>query len=967
MHFDSPEGSPGGTLRIFGRNLQLPGATARVRLIAQGTTTAYEATIDPSRSDAYKLSLKLPTTLKAGTVYNVLVTNGLGGGLGEKQVELPLTAISSGDDYFQLGVGWAAKLDFYRNVYNVKTDPRLSVKAVGNGQANDQAAIQQAIDRAAADGGGVVYLPAGTYKLLYTYFEYLRMRNRVVIQGAGKDQTIIKYGYETQVSHLGIYWPEVVRQAGLADLSFLNVDETGSEMLSSSRGKGTEIFLQRVRLDLKKSDWLWLAGSDKLVIANTDLSQGVDSKFRYLGPLQLNECSNFVIRDNTFNYAVDGLNLNDTHEGIFENNRVYRDGSARYPSTVVNHVLIVNFARNLAVVNNEFRVLNGPAQNSNDGETIISEGGGGDRVDEETGTVSGATATTLQDQSKNWGAFRRQPVVAIVSGKGMGQWRRITSRSGSTLQLDRAWDVIPGSGSNYAVFNWSAQNWLIQNNRMEGNHRGITIYHASTSQMAIVNNTLLNSGSIDLTPIQQESNGRQQFNPIYNNQIIGNSVSNTNGSNGVFIGVHSVQHAQTRTFGTSVIGLEVRGNTVRALTPNTPAVVDAEFPEGFLNYLEYHQLAFFEDEQIPAILGSIFENNRAVNCANGIYLNSGSYNTLVCNLTLENSLKLMKDDVLERVTHASVGTTSCAKVTSTPPVNKPPQPPASTGMTGQVGVPFSATLAVFTDPDGGTLTYGLSALPVGLNFAPSSRVITGTPTGAGTFILTYSATDDQGATGSVSLTLTISPAPAPAVTGNFEGFLDKLECGSIRGWVWDRNKPNASFTVEFYLETGTPTITTVIGRAEANIYRTDLKDAGKGNGVHAYNFAPPSTLPNGAMVQARILGSTYLLKGSPKAYVCATARKARESAEEEAELIVRLLGNPVTNNLVEIEVSGVEGQPLQLQLSDGQGRMISEHQLERAGVVDRQRFSVSNQVTGLLWLRVSTPTQYKALKVLKTD
>ncbi len=53
-------------------------------------------------------------------------------------------------------------------MYTIKTDPRLSLKATGDGHANDRAAIQAAIDRAQADGGGVVYLPAGTYKIVYS-------------------------------------------------------------------------------------------------------------------------------------------------------------------------------------------------------------------------------------------------------------------------------------------------------------------------------------------------------------------------------------------------------------------------------------------------------------------------------------------------------------------------------------------------------------------------------------------------------------------------------------------------------------------------------------------------------------------------------------------------------------------------------------------------------------------------------
>ncbi|MBC8082985.1 MAG: T9SS type A sorting domain-containing protein, partial [Hymenobacter sp.] len=126
------------------------------------------------------------------------------------------------------------------------------------------------------------------------------------------------------------------------------------------------------------------------------------------------------------------------------------------------------------------------------------------------------------------------------------------------------------------------------------------------------------------------------------------------------------------TFGTSVIGLEVRRNTVTAHTPNTPAIVDDVYPEGYLNYLEFHHGGTnYRDEQIPVVLGSIFQNNTAINCDNALYLNSGSYNTVVCDLRLLNSANSIKDDRITGVNHASVGTVSCA---NTPP---PPPPPVT--------------------------------------------------------------------------------------------------------------------------------------------------------------------------------------------------------------------------------------------------------------------------------------------------
>lgn len=63
-------------------------------------------------------------------------------------------------------------------VYNVKTAP---YGAVGNGVADDTTAIQAAINAANTAGGGVVYLPAGTYKISSA----LTLHNRITIRGDG--------------------------------------------------------------------------------------------------------------------------------------------------------------------------------------------------------------------------------------------------------------------------------------------------------------------------------------------------------------------------------------------------------------------------------------------------------------------------------------------------------------------------------------------------------------------------------------------------------------------------------------------------------------------------------------------------------------------------------------------------------------------------------------------------------------
>lgn len=302
---------------------------------------------------------------------------------------------------------------------------------------------------------------------------------------------------------------------------------------------------------------------------------------------------------------------------------------------------------------------------------------------------------------------------------------------------------------------------------------------------------------------------------------------------------------------------------------------------------------------------------------------------------------------------------------SGPVGNKPPQPPTPTvliaPLVAQVGVPFSGTLVAFTDPDGDLLTYALNGLPGGLSIDANTRVISGIPTESGTYHLAYSASDGH-QTNSVSFPLTVNPASTTTVTGSFEGYLDKLDCGGIRGWVWDRNKPNTPLTVEFYLEPSPGTIT-VLGSTLANISRQDLKDAGKGNGAHAYNFTPPGSVTNGTQVLARVLGSNFVLKGSPKAYQCNAP--ARLSAEGPPELQVTVLGNPVGRDQVEVEIRGAEGKPLQVLLTDLQGRMVHEKSIEKARAIERQTLSIGNQPAGIRLLQVRSGGRAFTLKIVK--
>ena len=89
------------------------------------------------------------------------------------------------------------------SVYTTAPDePRaVTVRGVGDGRADDSAAIQQAIDAAASrGGGGIVFLPAGTYRISRTLFLWPGVR----IFGIGEKRPVIELGANTPGFQSGV-------------------------------------------------------------------------------------------------------------------------------------------------------------------------------------------------------------------------------------------------------------------------------------------------------------------------------------------------------------------------------------------------------------------------------------------------------------------------------------------------------------------------------------------------------------------------------------------------------------------------------------------------------------------------------------------------------------------------------------------------------------------------------------------
>ncbi|MBD2701804.1 hypothetical protein IC229_14225 [Spirosoma sp. BT702] len=106
--------------------------------------------------------------------------------------------------------------------------------------------------------------------------------------------------------------------------------------------------------------------------------------------------------------------------------------------------------------------------------------------------------------------------------------------------------------------------------------------------------------------------------------------------------------------------------------------------------------------------------------------------------------------------------------------------------------------------------------------------------------------------------------------------------------------------------------------------------------------------------------------GSQRVYGVEPGQGAREGVNENVSALqVTVLGNPVQGSEVGVEVRGAEGQPLQFQLTDVTGRLLSTKTVEIAGYVEQQRLSLGGVPAGSLLLQVSTLNQQQTVRVIK--
>jgi parallel beta-helix repeat protein len=488
---------------------------------------------------------------------------------------------------------------------------------------DDTGAIQSALDRAAAEGGGIVSLPAGQYAITRT----LHIKPGVFLRGEGaKASSIIvspimpfKAGsgggagpYPREMPPM--IWMET--QSAVIDLNLVGGPGAASAIYVATRDRNsvsvdvsvlrTSIATPERVFGVDLSDYggnqdlygVWVASPSR----NFTLAQ---CRFKCGQPLLMDMAraghSGATITDNSFEVfprqGTDNVLLRGINHAVIEDNDFI--GGAR----------ALNFeqgAHNCWIFNNRVTDVGGWA---NSGESFMSLYG--DALWD--GACQAASADTIQAQGAKWSAGefvdRADSIYVFVKlGKGFGQLRKVTANTADTVTLDAPWEIVPDSTSRFAVLPLTYHNLYINDQTVNCDGRCEFAYGSLVA--CVISG--LNSRESEGISATAYGGGLVAFNDISYNRLIGLS------------GIRVQQGGEDK----APVGL--LGNTIRY----NEVMQFRDYPlNQYENYWASHGQPAGESSGIHVSGGSfnIVEDNYVTKGAIGVRIDGGSDNVVTRN------------------------------------------------------------------------------------------------------------------------------------------------------------------------------------------------------------------------------------------------------------------------------------------------------------------------------------------------
>lgn len=454
--------TPGGQFRVCGRNMLGDPAAVRVRLSGiQGVEAAV------GKAEPFALTAVLPAGTKPGE-YKLQVHNGWGG-----------------------DAGWSDPVPFVveqskpwpQTIFNV-----VDFGAVGDGIADDTAAVQAALAKAQVNGGGIVFFPLGRYEIRDT----LTMPRFTVLRGEKRER-------------VELLWPDMPKRVvlvkgtnsfGLEDISLAARNYADGIMSDDGRQPDAgNVFLRRVRVRAMRYEGLmdnaeaYRRLCESVAHETKDCAEVEGSITVQFGGenVEITDCDLYgsgrsvvlasvrggrVTGNQIYNGRLGWYCISGPDGVIFENNDII---GADLSSTggSLNTFCDWRSCQDLYFANNRLKTIFAHHR-----EAITSDGGGGSHA----GPVESATGTELvlsetrcvyrvnkEGESHPGGAelwlkeSRPGMGVYILKGRGAGQWRRVIGQQGRTVEIDRPWIVNPDETSLVSIAT-RQENYLVVDN-----------------------------------------------------------------------------------------------------------------------------------------------------------------------------------------------------------------------------------------------------------------------------------------------------------------------------------------------------------------------------------------------------------------------------------------------------------------------------------------------------------------------
>jgi hypothetical protein len=494
--------SPGGRFRLCGRNMLGDAKAFRVRL-----TGPKNVDVPVEKAEAFSLTAILPVNTPLGQ-YQLQAHNGWG-----------------------QEAGWSDPIPFVverakpwpQTVFNV-----MDFGAKGRCETNDTAAVQAALAKAAANGGGIVFFPRGRYEIRDTLkvprFTVLRGEKRewvellwpdqpkpfVLVRGSNsfglEEITLAAFNYLDGIESDGGWEPE----SGDVFLRRIRV-----RALRYSRIKSEEAQRRFAEAFPRSGGSTVSVGGRNVEVTDCDL-YGSGSGLTLTG-VRGGRVSGNTIHNGPYGWysltGIDGL--------VFEDNEIIGASLVSAGGSLNTFFKAYGGCQNLYFARNRIRTVFG-----SDREGTSSDGGGGCH----TGHIVSADGVklVLSDEprlvSDIWYKQAKPGMgVYILGGRGAGQWRRVVKQEARTVELDRPWLVAPDRSSIVSISTFQG-NYLLVGNEYSDAGCAIQMYGISIGHV-IAGNTSARAGGFHVCGLIYGSAQPSWYCQLIDNQILeGNGV-----------------------------------------------------------------------------------------------------------------------------------------------------------------------------------------------------------------------------------------------------------------------------------------------------------------------------------------------------------------------------------------------------------------------------------------------------------